>query len=148
MELILTRARPIWVLAEEIFRREERPLHYRDLTQMILQERESRSLTPHESVRSVAGTDPRFKRVAEGVYALAEWQEYPVARFAKDIAYELLTSRGKPMPIAALGEEILEERRFVGGARQIVRNVLRSDNRFCNDSEHGLVGLKEWEERK
>ena len=142
----MTRERPIRALAEEILRSQTRPLHYKDLTKMILQERDLGGLTPHETVRAAIGTDSRFKRVAEGVYALAEWDEYPVARFAKDIAYDVLNSHGKPMSMTALGEAILEERRFVGGPKLVVRNVLRSDDRFSYDAKNGLVGLVEWEE--
>jgi hypothetical protein len=137
--------RPITRVAEEIFRREKRPLHYKELTKMVMLERSLGGRTPYETVRSAIGTDPRFKRVAEGVYALTEWTEYPVARFAKDIAYDVLKSRGEPMAMAALGEAILKERRFAGGPNQVVRNVLRSDKRFYFDPGNQLVGLLEWE---
>ena len=49
-----------------------------------------------------------------------------------------------PMAMTALGEAILEERQFVGGPNQVVRNVLRSDKRFYYDPENRLVGLLEW----
>ena len=136
--------RPITRVAEEIFIREKCPLHYKELTKIIMRERSLGGRTPHETVRSAIGTDSRFKRVAEGVYALAEWTEYPVARFAKDIAYDVLKSHGEPMAMTALGEAILEERQFVGGPNQVVRNVLRSDRRFYFDPEDRLVGLLEW----
>jgi hypothetical protein len=115
---------------------------------MILQQRDLGGRTPHETVRAAVGTDLRFKRVAEGVYALTEWDEYPRARFAKDIAYDVLKSHRQPISMTVLGEEILQERRFAGGPKQVVRNVLRSDKRFSYESESRLVGLVEWEEQK
>ena len=131
--------------AEGIFRREKRPLHYTELTRLIMRERPLRGKTPHETVRSRIGQDHRFKRVAEGVYALAEWTEYPVARFARDIAYDILKSRGEPMEMVALGKAILEQRQFASDEKQVVGNVLRSDKRSCHDRVSGLVGLVEWE---
>lgn len=119
-------------------------MHYMELTRLILRERSLSGRTPHETVRAAVGTDPRFKRVAEGVYALTEWEEYPVARFAKDIAFDALMERGSPMSMTELGEAVLEERHFVGGPKQVVRNVLRSDGRFCQDPDTGLVRLAEW----
>lgn len=136
--------RSIVQVAEEILRREKCPLHYRDLSEIITSELTLKGQTPHETIRSKIATDPRFKRVAEGVYALTEWDEYPVSRFAKDIAYDVLTSQGKPMTMAELGKAILEERHFVSGPKQVVRNVLRSDERFYYDRENRLVGLVEW----
>lgn len=133
-------------IAEGIFGREKRPLHYKELTKLVMRERPLERKTPHETVRSWIGQDHRFKRVAEGVYALTEWTEYPVARFAKDIAYDILKSRGEPMEMVALGKAILEERQFASDEKQVVRNVLRSDKRFCSDRGSGLVGLIEWEE--
>jgi hypothetical protein len=138
------KTRSIKEIAEEIFRRESRPLHYKELTQMIMRERTLQGQTPHETVRSSIGTDPRFKRVAEGVYALTEWTEYPEVRFAKDIAYDVLKSQGRPMTMIDLGEAVLEERDFFGGPKQVARNVLRSDERFYYDPESQLVGLVEW----
>ena len=103
--------------------------------------------TSHESVRSRIGTDERFKRVAEGVYALTEWDEYPVARFAKEIAYDILITVEEPLPMLQLGEEILAERKFAGGPGQVARNAIRTDERFYLDQEKGLVGLVEWRKK-
>ena len=101
-------------------------------------------MTPHQTVRSRLATDARFKRVAEGVYALAEWREYPATRFAKDIAYDVLKSEQKPVTLSELGEAILRERNFVGGPNLVARNVVRSDKRFYFDRRRKLVGLAEW----
>ena len=134
-------------IAEEILKAEKRPLHYRVITKRLLNQHRLHGLTPHETVRSRLGTDERFKRVAEGMYALAEWDEYPTARFAKDIAYDVLKSRRRPMSLTALGIAILKERNFVGGADQVARNVIRTDKRFAYDPDTRLVALAKWKKK-
>ncbi len=132
--------------ALELFKDAKKPLHYKDLTRMIIDECNLSGKTPHETVRSLIGTDTRFKRVAEGVYALSEWEEYPVARFAKDIAYDVLSMNGKPLNLTLLGERIYEERVFKGPPRQVARNAIRSDKRFSYDPKTDLVSLSDWDE--
>jgi hypothetical protein len=135
-------------VAIEIFRIEGKPIHYKELTKNLLNKCNLTGKTPHESVRSLIGTDDRFKRVAEGVYALSEWEEYPVARYAKDIAYEILSNLGKPLLFVELGKQIFIERKFVGSPNQTVRNIFHSDDRFYFEKESNLVGLVEWLEEK
>ena len=142
----MIKKRPVKEVAIEIFNQVKKPLRYRELTKLLLDQCELTGKTPHESVRSLIGTDFRFKRVAEGVYALSEWQEYPIARFAKDIAYEVLKKNGKPMPILQLGEEILAERHFESGPKQLAKNSIRSDKRFILDVKTEIVSLSEWDE--
>ncbi len=131
-------------LAEKILHQEGRPLHYKDLTDMLMSEIKLGGRTPHETVRARMGSSPKFKRVAEGVYALSEWQQYPLARFAKDIAYEIIQSRGKPIDLIELGQEVLTERYFVGGPSQTARNATKDRQRFWYDKETNRVGLVEW----
>lgn len=131
-------------LAEEILRARKHPLHYLELTRLILEKRTITSRTPANTVSSVLATNPRFKRVAEGVYALASWKKYPAARFAKDIAYDILKARRRPMPMRDLGRAILKEREFKGPPSGTVKNILRADPRFYVDRAAKLVGLSEW----
>jgi DNA-directed RNA polymerase delta subunit len=134
--------------AEELLRKKHRPMHYREITVMIQDTCELRGQTPYESVRSRIGTSPRFKRVAEGVYALSEWEEYPIARFAKDIAYDILKKRRKPISLIELAQRILEERQFSGSPKNIVQNIVRTDARFYLDKQAGVVGLMEWQKER
>lgn len=134
--------------ALEILKEEGKPLHYKDLTKRIIPLCNFTGKTPHESVRSLIGTDERFKRVAEGVYALTEWVGYPVARFAKDIAFEKLKARNEWMLRKKLGMEIRKERDFYGTPIQIVRNVMRTDTRFILSADGEKVGLTEWKNNK
>lgn len=123
-------------------------MHYKDLTKLLIGKCNLTGKTPHESVRSLLATSSKFKRIAEGVYALTSWKEYPTARFAKDIAYDVLKKRGKPITLILLGKKILKEREFIGGPAMVVRGVLNTDRRFSYDKTSGLVGLVEWEHQK
>ncbi len=131
-------------IAEEVLSAAHRPMHYRELTKIIRQKRPLSGLTPVNTVCALLATDPRFKRVAEGTYALTAWKEYPVARFAKDIAYDILKSCKQPISLKELGEKILRERQFKGAPSGIAANAVRSDSRFDIDWNSGLVGLSEW----
>ena len=133
--------------AIQIFKDMRRPLHYRDLTKRIIEISQLSGRTPHKTVRSMIGTDSRFNRVANGVYALSEWEQFPVARFAKDIAFEVLRKRGHPMSLESVGEKICEERKFIGSPKQVARNATRLDDRFYYNGDKDVVGLIEWEER-
>jgi len=68
--------------------------------------------TPALSVRSALARNTKFRRVAEGVYALSIWDEYPAKKFAKDIGYEILEMEGEPIDINSLGKRILDVRKF------------------------------------
>ena len=140
----MVKNRPVTELALEIFKTMGKPIHYKELTKMLVNRSSLKGKTPHESVRSLIGTDKRFKRVAEGVYALAEWEEYLTARFAKNIAYDILFNKGKPLPVIILGQEILNERAFVGTPKLVARNAIRNDARFFFDKDTEEVGLIEW----
>lgn len=132
--------------ALEEFNNVGKPLHYKELTRRIIHKCNLVGKTPHETVRSRIGTDERFIRVAEGVYALVVWKEYPVARFAKDIAYDILQNHGSTIDLSKLGERIFEERVFKGPQRQVARNAIRNDERFSYEPGSDLVSLVEWEE--
>ena len=136
--------RPISIVAEEILQKTGQPLHYKELTKMLIDKCDLSGKTPYESVRSSLATNPKFKRIAEGTYALTSWTEYPTARFAKDIAYDVLRKRGKSISLVLLGEKILEEREFIGGPAMVARGVLNTDKRFYYDKKLGVVGLVEW----
>lgn len=129
---------------EAILRDKHRPLHYLEVTRLALKKHPLAGRTPQNTVSAILATDARFKRVAEGVYALASWDEYPAARFAKEIAYDILKSHKRPIPVRELGKRILRERQFKCTATVIARQAIRSDPRFYIDRESGLVGLSEW----
>ncbi len=132
-------------LAVEILQEKRRPLHYKELTDLIMKKKKIAGRTPQNTIRAAIAYDTRFKRVGEGVYALAVWDEYPVARFAKDIAYDILKKRRKPISPAELGRRVLEERQFVGSPASIAQFIVRSDPRVYFDKQVGVIGLREWQ---
>ena len=140
--------RAVSIVAEEILLKVGKPLHYKELTPMLLDKCELSGKTPHESVRTALATNAKFKRVAEGTYALTIWTEFPTARFAKDIAYDVLRKIGKPINLVLLGEKILEEREFVGGPAAVARGVVNTDKRFYFDKKSASAGLTEWKNIK
>jgi hypothetical protein len=143
---IIKSNRSIADVAEEILVNVGTPMHYKEITKRILLsgKYKLKGKTPHETVRSRMATNPKFKRVAEGIYALREWSSYTEIRFAKDIAYDILYIYGLPMDLEELGTRIKQERIFIGGAKQVARNVVRTDKRFIYDAVTKMVSLVEW----
>lgn len=120
------------------------PIHYLELTNLLQQKRKISGKTPHLTVRSRIGSDKRFIRIAEGTYALSEWSGYSKARFAKEIAYDILDKLNSPISAEKLGEEIFKERTFQGNPRQVAINAIRSDKRFVINSDNDLIRLAKW----
>ena len=88
---------PVTIAAEKLLEKSGKPLHYKEITNAIIQECDLHGKTPDETVRSLIGTNSKFIRVAEGVYqVLSKWKKYTSARFAKDIAYDVLKSNVNP----------------------------------------------------
>ncbi|MGA7194336.1 MAG: winged helix-turn-helix domain-containing protein [Anaerolineales bacterium] len=140
----MTAPRSIADVTEEIMLRTKKPMHYKVITPLLLKHCKLLGKTPEQSVRSSLATNPKFKRVAEGTFALTIWKKYPAIRFAKDIAYDILKSGGYPLKITLLGEKILNERKFSGTAKTVAKGVVNTDNRFYYDRANELVGLIEW----
>jgi hypothetical protein len=136
--------RSIADVTEEILLNAGHPLHYKVLTPLLLEQCKLTGKTPHESVRSSLATNPKFKRVAEGTFALTIWKEFPAIRFAKDIAYDFLKAENGPISLKVLGEKILEERFFIGSPAQVARGVIYTDKRFYYDKLSDMVSLVEW----
>jgi len=130
--------------AEELLEKSGKPMHYKDITRQILHNCALFGKTPHETVRSLMATNPKFIRVDEGTYALSKWKKFTPARFAKDIAYDILKSKDRPMSLNDLGKKILDERKFKDGPKMVVRNAIRHDRRFITEKETELVTLTEW----
>ena len=131
-------------LARAVLEHEGAPLHYKEITRRVLRLRGSQGATPWETIRAQMAVNPEFVRVAEGVFALAEWDGVREARFAKDIGYDILKERGSPLPARELGLKILEERHFIGSPSLIARNCTRNDPRFFREAGSDTIGLTEW----
>ena len=131
-------------IAEEILLKTGHPLHYKTLTSLLLDKYNLKGKTPALSVRSALARNTKFRRVAEGVYALSIWDEYPAIKFAKDIGYEILEIEGEPIDINSLGKRILDVRKFKDNPVGLVRALLRNDKRFYYLESTRMVGLTKW----
>jgi len=140
----MEKRRSIVDVAEEILLKNGKPMHYKALTPLMVEKCKLTGKTPHESVRSRLATSPKFKRVAEGIFALSIWDEYPSIRFAKDIAYDILKAENKPISLVTIGQQILKERKFQGSPAMIARQAINKDKRFHFNKSLELVGLGEW----
>ena len=135
---------PVTKAAEELLEKSGEPMHYKEITKQILKKCALSGKTPNETVRVSLGRDSKFVRVAEGLYALAKWKKYKPVRFAKDIAYDILKSRGEPLALYDLGIKVFEERRFKSDPKMVIRNVIRNDKRFLLNENTEIVSLVEW----
>jgi hypothetical protein len=130
--------------AEEILSRSGQPMHYKEITSLILNQCDLKGKTPALSVRSCLARDPKFKRTSEGFYALSKWKKYPAVKFAKDIAFEILEKGGEPMDALTLGTGVSKVRKFKGDPKSIVRSFLFTDKRFYYYRSTGMIGLTKW----
>ena len=120
------------------------PMHLREITQSVLDRTDRLTgKTPEMTVNAILSTDERFKRVARGTYALEEWRQYPRLRQVKEIAYDLLSRSGKPLPLSKIVEAVLAERSLKGAPKATTRGILRHDSRF-RELERNIFGLTEW----
>lgn len=133
--------------AESLLEKSGKPMHYMEITKFIINKCDLHGKKPHETVRARIGTNPKFIRVAEGVYGLSKWKEYKPSRFAKDISYDILKSIGKPMTLYDLGIAVKKEREFISNPKMLIKNAIYHDNRFYLEKKSGLVLLEEWGKR-
>lgn len=128
----------------ETLREKDKPMRVGDITRAVLRKTSRlKGKTPHNTVNAVLRTDPRFKRIAKGTYVLGEWKGYKEMRLVKDIAYELLKNEGKPMPLEAITQAVLEERALKGHAGVTIRHILLNDERFVEGGGK-VYNLAEW----
>ena len=63
-------------IAYEILKKSKKPIHYKDLTKKIMENKELKGNTPWKTVNACLSTNPKFKRIGEGrsgTYTLSEW---------------------------------------------------------------------------
>lgn len=120
------------------------PMRLGEITQSVLTKTDRlRGKTPKMTVNAILSTDERFKRVAKGTYALEEWRQYRRLRQVKEIACEVLSQSGQPLPLSKIVEAVLAERSLKGAPKATTRSLLRHDSRF-RELERDVFGLTEW----
>lgn len=64
-------------LAYEILKKDEKPLHYKEITRKIMKKRTLTGKRPWLTVNARLCTNPKFKRIGKGrtgIYGLTEWK--------------------------------------------------------------------------
>lgn len=64
--------------AYEILKKKGSPMHYKELTKLIMKKKEIKGKTPWNTVNSSLCTNPKFKRMGKwrgGIYGLADWKD-------------------------------------------------------------------------
>ncbi len=91
-----------------ILKKENRPLHFREITELINQSKLSKKAAHAPTVHNELIKDPRFVLVGRGIYALRDWgfREGTV----KDVIVDTLKKAKKPLPREALLNLILTQR--------------------------------------
>lgn len=62
--------------AYDILKKNGKPLHYLELTKLIIKQKEIKGETPWKTVNAVICNNSKFKRIGKnrsGIYALSEW---------------------------------------------------------------------------
>jgi DNA-directed RNA polymerase delta subunit len=59
-------------IAYEILKKRGEPLHYKEITNLIMKSKEVKGKTPWNTVNASLCTNPKFKRVDKGTYALSD----------------------------------------------------------------------------
>ncbi|MBZ9571810.1 hypothetical protein KJA15_00510 [Patescibacteria group bacterium] len=97
--------------AHLIFKREKKPLHFREVTQLINNsklEKISQSLALPQTVHNELIKDPRFVLVGRGLYALREWGYVPGV--VKDIISMVLKKSKRSLSKEEIVKEVLKQR--------------------------------------
>jgi len=91
-----------------VFKKIKKPLHYKDLTDLIRKSGFSKKNISVEAVHNELIRDPRFVLVGRGIYALKEWGYNPGT--IAEVIEDLLKKEQKPMHKNDIIEKVLERR--------------------------------------
>lgn len=62
-------------IAYDLLKQKGKPMHYRDLADLIMKRRKIEGKTPYRTVGSRLSTGKMFKRIDTGIYGLSEWNK-------------------------------------------------------------------------
>ena len=122
-----------------IFKKEKRPLHIREVTQLINSSKDEKISQPRALVQTVHNElikDPRFVLVGRGLYALKEWGYSPGT--VQEIIAQILKENQRPLSKEEIIKKVLEQR--------IVKSntILINLNKFARtaDGKYTLKGTR------
>lgn len=92
-----------------VFKKQQKPLHFREVANLIDQLNEGRGISAlPQTVHNELIRDPRFVLVGRGIYALREWgYEQGVV---KDIVLKILKENKKPLSRQEIVKQVLSQR--------------------------------------
>lgn len=122
-----------------VFKKEQKPLHFRQITSLIdsLEQNKSAKKTHPQTVHNELIKDPRFVLVGRGMYALKEWGY--VSGTIKDIIAKVI--REKPQLVSQ--EDIVKE---VLGQRLVAKNTVLinlNNKKYFSKDENGKYFIRE-----
>jgi len=102
-----------------------KPLHFRDITQKIIEKLFDKKRITSAAVHNELIADPRFVLVGRGIYSLTDWG-YKQGTVS-DIIYDVLKNAGKPMTINEIIDEVFKNK--IIQKNTVIVN-LQNKNRF------------------
>jgi len=93
-----------------VFKKHQKPLHFRQITQLIdtLENNQSDKKTHAQTVHNELIKDPRFVLVGRGMYALGEWGYVPGT--IKDIITKVISEKQEPLHQEEIVKQVLAQR--------------------------------------
>lgn len=91
-----------------IMKKHEKPLHYSDITQKILEHKLQKRPVTKQAVHNELIRDDRFVLIGRGIYALSEWGYKPGV--VEDVIKEILAEHGRPMHKNEIIEHVKKHR--------------------------------------
>jgi len=130
--------------AYEILVKNNKPLHYRQITKELIKIRPLKVKEPYYAVNASMSGDKRFMRIKRGVWGLVKWQykdaniKYSLTSYCLKDGTMFLTSYMKPF---FPKEEDMVEVTFIDKEGNEIEVMV-------NHTSNYIVGLKEWYEKK
>ncbi len=115
-----------------VFKKHQKPLHFRQITQLIdtLENNDSDKKTHAQTVHNELIKDSRFVLVGRGMYALGEWGYVPGT--IKDIITKVITDKKEPLHQDDIVKQVLAQRLV---AKNTVMINLNNKKYFTKNTE-------------
>jgi len=133
-------------LAYDILEKNHRPMHYRKITEEILQIKDIKAENPHHDVNALIGADQRFTKYQRGVWGLVKWKyreahlSYNLTSYCLRNGTIFLTSYLRPYLNWSRDERDIEVT-FVDDEGEEVKGLINYRQRL-------IFGLKDWYKKK
>ena len=134
-------------IAQKYLLRENEPIYYKKITQIVLKQIKLETLTPDESVRSILSLSPLFDSYGKGMYGLHSWglkwfkkyHEKGMYFSVSDIFFEIIEKRNTTTNINKISKII--EKQYPRRYKNIISRVpseINKDPRFIRKSNREI----------